>query len=92
MTTRITDRDTIGPMGIAISVRLDDDAFAALRVLEASGLTRSEAIRRSLLQGAARLRRADALRAEAAELDADADDRAELAAVAALMDDLRAPG
>jgi hypothetical protein len=88
----MTDRDTPAPMGIAISVRLDDDAAPALRMLEASGLTRSEAIRHSLLQSAARLRRADALRAEVAVLDADPDDQAELAAVASLMEDLRAPG
>jgi antitoxin component of RelBE/YafQ-DinJ toxin-antitoxin module len=41
-------------MAKAISVRLDDDAERALRTLEASGLTRSEAIRTSLLASADR--------------------------------------
>lgn len=89
---RMTDRDTLEDMGIAVSVRLDDEATVALRLLEASGLTRSEAIRQSLLHSAARLRRTDSLRAEVAALEADAADRAELAAIAALMDDLRAQG
>jgi hypothetical protein len=44
----------IACMAKAISVRLDDDAERALRTLEASGLTRSEAIRTSLLASADR--------------------------------------
>ena len=44
-------------MAKAISVRLDDDAERALRTLEASGMTQSEAIRTSLLESADRLRR-----------------------------------
>jgi antitoxin component of RelBE/YafQ-DinJ toxin-antitoxin module len=79
-------------MARAISVRLDDDAERALQVLEASGLTRSAAIRASLLASAARLRRGQELAAEAAALDADAADRDEMLAVAALMESLRAPG
>ena len=79
-------------MGKAISVRLDDDAERALRALEASGLTRSEAIRTSLLASAQRLRRGKALAAEAAALEADDGDRAEMLSVAALMESLRAPG
>ena len=76
----------------AISVRLDDDAERALRTLEASGLSRSEAIRSSLLASADRLRRGQDLAAEAAALDADDADRAEMLSVAALMESLRAPG
>ena len=78
-------------MAKAISVRLDDDAERALGTLEASGLTRSEAIRRSLLASADRLRSKKALAAEAAALEADEDDRAEMLAVAELMEALRAP-
>lgn len=78
-------------MGRAISVRLDDEAERALRTLEASGLTRSEAIRNALLASAERLRRRSVLAAEVAELEADAADRTEMAAVAELMEALRAP-
>ena len=74
----------------AISVRLDDDAQRALRALEASGLSRSEAIRQSLLASADRLRRRRALAAEVAALEADETDRAEMLAVASLMETLRA--
>ena len=81
-----------GAMAKAISVRLDDEAERALRTLEASGLTRSEAIRSSLLASAERLRRREVLAAEAAALEADETDRAEMAAVAQLMETLRAPG
>jgi Arc/MetJ-type ribon-helix-helix transcriptional regulator len=78
-------------VGRAISVRLDDEAERALRTLEASGLTRSEAIRNALLASAERLRRRSVLAAEVAELEADAADRTEMAAVAELMEALRAP-
>jgi antitoxin component of RelBE/YafQ-DinJ toxin-antitoxin module len=77
-------------MAKAISVRLDDDAERALRVLEASGLTQSEAIRSSLLASAERLHRRRVLAAEAAALEADDDDRAEMLSVAALMESMRA--
>lgn len=80
------------PVAKAISVRLDDDAERALRSLEASGMSRSEAIRSALVASAQRLRQREALRAEAAALEADNDDRNEMQAVAALMEALRAPG
>ena len=76
----------------AISVRLDADAERALRALEASGLTQSEAIRSSLLASAKRLRHGTDLAAEAAALEADDADRAEMLSVASLMESLRAPG
>lgn len=79
-------------MSEAISVRLDDEAVQALRALEATGLTRSEAIRSALLGSARRLQRGKELAAEVAALEADADDRAESLAVARLMESLRAPG
>ena len=79
-------------MAEAISVRLDDEAVQALRKLEAAGLSRSEAIRSALIGSARRLQRGKELAAEVAALDADADDRAEMLAVAQLMESLRAPG
>ena len=78
-------------MAQAISVRLDEDAERALRALEAAGLSRSEAIRSSLVDAARRLRRRSELAAEVAALEADDDDREEMVAVAGLMEALRAP-
>jgi len=75
-----------------VSVRLDDDVQRALRALEASGLSQSDAIRKAILDAAAILIRKDALRAEVAGLDADEQDRAEMLEVASLMENLRAPG
>jgi Arc/MetJ-type ribon-helix-helix transcriptional regulator len=75
----------------AISVRLDEDAQRALHALEASGLSRSEAIRQSLLASAERLHRRRELAAEVAKLEADETDQAEMHAVAELMETLRAP-
>jgi len=74
----------------AISVRLDDEALHALTQLEATGMSRSEAIRAALIQTASRLRDRQALAAEVATLEADEDDRAEMIAVADLMESLRA--
>ena len=79
-------------MSSAISVRLDDDAERALRVLNACGMSTSDAIRSSLIESARRVRRSIALAEEAAELEADEVDRAEMAAVAALMESMRATG
>jgi predicted transcriptional regulator len=79
-------------MGKAVSVRLDDDVQRALRRLEASGLSRSEAIRKSILDAAATLTRPEAIRAEVAALEADEQDRQEMLEVASLMESLRAPG
>ena len=76
----------------AISVRLDDEAEQALQALEDSGLSRSEAIRASLLASARRLRRGSELAAEAAALETDESDRAEMQAFAKLMESMRAPG
>ena len=59
--------------------------------LEATGMTRSEAIRSSVVAAAARLAEHQALAAEAAALEADELDRREMRKVAALMEDLRAP-
>jgi Arc/MetJ-type ribon-helix-helix transcriptional regulator len=75
-----------------VSVRLDDEVRQALRTLEASGLSRSDAIRKSILDAAAALRRRDALRAETTALEEDEVDRREMLEVASLMESLRATG
>lgn len=72
-----------------ISVRLDDDAQRALAGLEATGLTRSEAVRAGLRAAARRLRDRRKLVREAEALAADEDDVAEARVVRELMDDLR---
>lgn len=87
----MTIRDTILTMPEALSVRLDADAQRALARLEATGLSRSQAIRRSLIEAAGRLDRRKELAAEVAALEADEADRAEMAEVAELMESLRAP-
>ena len=79
-------------MAKAVSVRLDDDALRALRRLEATGLSRSEAIRKSVIEAASRLQNMRALASEVAALEADDEDRLETLAVADLMESLRAPG
>ena len=79
-------------MTIAISVRLDDEAQRALAQLEASGLSRSEAIRTALVKSAQQVRRRDALRQEMALLEADEGDRQEMLEVAEFMELLRAEG
>jgi Arc/MetJ-type ribon-helix-helix transcriptional regulator len=79
-------------MTLAVSVRLDEETQRALALLEASGLSRSEAIREAILSAAASARRRQALRAEVAALEADEDDRREMLEVAAFMEALRAEG
>ena len=73
-------------------MRLDDEALQALGQLEAAGLTRSQAIRTALVETASRRQDRQALAAEVAALEADDDDRAEMLAVADLMESLRAAG
>lgn len=72
-------------------MRLDEHALRALSQLEATGLTRSEAIRIALVEAASRLGDKRAVAAEVAALEADDADRAEMALVADLMESLRAP-
>ena len=79
-------------MTSAISVRLDAETLQALAQLEATGLSRSEALRRAILDSAARLQRRAALAAEVAALEADEDDRREMLEVAAVMEIMRAAG
>jgi hypothetical protein len=79
-------------MTSAISVRLDSEALSALAQLEAAGFSRSEAIRRAIIDSASRLRRGAALAAEVAALEADEQDRQEMLEVASFMENLRAAG
>ena len=79
-------------MTSAISVRLDAETLRALAQLEATGLSRSEAIRRAILESAARLQRRAALADEVAALEADEDDQREMLEVAAVMEIMRAAG
>ncbi len=74
-----------------VSLRLDEQAQEALRVLTGPGTTRSQAIRDALVDAASRRRTSD-LESEAAALAADEADRTEMASVAALMESLRAAG
>jgi hypothetical protein len=78
-------------MSRAISVRLDDEADKALRSLEATGMSQSEAIRVALLSEVKRLRESKELAVEVASLEADAADREEMLVVAELMEALSAP-
>ena len=75
----------------AISVRLDGEAEKALRALEASGLTPSEAVRAALIGEVRHRRRREELAAEVAALEADPQDREEMLAVAEMMESLRGP-
>jgi Arc/MetJ-type ribon-helix-helix transcriptional regulator len=79
-------------MAPAISVRLDSEALQALAQLEATGVSRSEAIRQAILDSARRLRKRSELAAEVAALEADDEDRREMLEVAAFMESMRAPG
>jgi Arc/MetJ-type ribon-helix-helix transcriptional regulator len=79
-------------MTSAISVRLNAETLQALAQLEASGLSRSEAIRRAILDSAARLQRRAGLAAEVAALEADEDDRHEMHEIATVMEIMRAAG
>ncbi len=73
-------------------MRLDEEVQQALRTLEAMGMSRSEAIRKSILDAAAAVRRREALRSEVEALEADQVDRRDMQEVASLMESLRAEG
>ena len=75
-----------------ISLRLDDEARHALVVIQnRDGSNRSDAIRSALIAEAKRARRRAAIEAEAALARDDADDVAQMRAVAEFMEDLREP-
>lgn len=78
-------------MSEMISVRLDEEARRALAELEATGISRSDAVRRGLIAAAERLRDRQRLIDEVEDLATDEADRAEAAKVATMMEDLRAP-
>ena len=88
----MTKRDTVVGMAQPVSVRLDDEAMRALAQLEATGKSRSDAIRSALVEAASRLGDKRALADEVAALEADELDRAEMLEVAEMMESLRAPG
>ncbi len=72
----MTERDTLLPVNErAISVRLDDEARAALDELVRSGLTQSDAIRKALVETARRRGPRMSLTAEAMMLAANEEDR-----------------
>jgi hypothetical protein len=79
-------------MSSAISVRLDPEALRALAQLESTGLSRSEAIRKAILDSAASLRRRAVLAAEVAALEADEDDRREMLEATDFMESMRTAG
>jgi Arc/MetJ-type ribon-helix-helix transcriptional regulator len=78
-------------MSELISVRLDEEAQRALAELEATGLSRSEAIRTGLRAASKGLRERQKIKLEAEALARDEDDRAEAEVVREMMEDLRAP-
>jgi len=72
----MTERDTLLPVNErAISVRLDDEARAALDELVRSGLTQSDAIRKALVETARRRGPRMSLTAEAMMLAANEEDQ-----------------
>ena len=72
----------------AISVRLDERAWRMLDELVASGLSSRRRSGARLARAASR-RRDQSLLKEASRVAVDPEDRAEMAAIAALMDSLR---
>jgi hypothetical protein len=77
--------------GRAISVRLDDEASSALRVLESSGMSRSDAIRQALVAAAKQREQSDALRREVEAVARDEDDRREVAVIMEILDEISEP-
>jgi hypothetical protein len=75
-----------------VSIRLDAQAQRSLRALEASGLSRSEAIRKGLSVAAEQLRRMDVIRQEAEMVASDQQDRQEMLEISTFMESLRAEG
>jgi Arc/MetJ-type ribon-helix-helix transcriptional regulator len=89
----MTDRDTLTAMHErAISVRLDDEASAALEELVRSGMTQSEAIRSALIETAGRRRPRMSLTAEAMMLAANEEDRRVKAELLEFMGEPSEPG
>ena len=87
----MTYRDTVSDVAEAVSVRLDHESMRALRKLQATGLSQSEAIRCAVIDSANALGHARRIAAEMSALEADENDRAEMLRVAELMEALREP-
>ena len=79
-------------MSVEISVHLNDDAHRALVQIEATGMSRSDAIRDALLMFARRARRREPLREELRSLAEDQVDREEMRESAGFMEMMRAEG
>ncbi len=77
---------------LVVSTRLDAESQHHLRSLEASGLSRSEAIREAWRVAAERLRRREVVHREAALVAGDQQDRREMQEIAAFMESLRIEG
>jgi predicted transcriptional regulator len=77
---------------LAISVRLDDEAQGALAQLEATGLSRSDAIKGTIVRSTRHAWRRDVLRQEMAALEQDDGHRREMQEVAEFKEQLRAEG
>jgi hypothetical protein len=75
-------------MSKTVRARLDETSAEALAVLTSAGVTESEAVRRALVDAAARARRRSELATEVARLAADPADQAARAAVMADMEAL----
>lgn len=76
----------------AFLIRLDPEAQHNLNLLEASGPTRSEAIRRGLKVAADQLRRRELIFAKATMVASDQRDRREMLEIASFMEALRVEG
>lgn len=72
----------------SLHVRLDDAAAAALKVVRASGMTDSQAVRTALAEAAARRRSRSAVRQEVLELASDEADREEMRLIREQMAEL----
>lgn len=75
-------------MSKTVRARLDEVSVEALAVLTSLGITESEAVRRALVEAAARARRRSELAAEVARLSTDPADRLARAAVMSDMEEL----
>ena len=76
-------------MSRLVSVRLDDESLRALRQLEDSGFSQSDAIRRAIISLARHHRRRDAIAQELVDLDSDPVDVAERREIATFMEQFR---
>ena len=88
---RSTNRATFVVVARSLHVRLDEGSEAALSLMRNEGLSDSEAVRAALREAGARRSTRSALGAEAGRLAASDDDRAEMAAIRAQMEE-SAPG